>query len=636
MVKPLLFNYENQILGNNIQKKTTSINLQVNPLNYFNKLIGSFPPNSVPDPNFFKINSNYQFELDKSSFFYQPKKIVEEYESKDISKLPDNELLHYQSLKYSLSFLPSKLLKYFHEVPIIKNSVSAKNPGGHYDWRFFNGVIKSEYEIRIILHHMLRSWLKFTYSNNLVAWIAHGSLLSWYWNGYSFNWDNDIDVQMPITELDKLAKYYNNSLIIENLNDGFGKYYIDCGSFITHRRKGNGKNNIDSRIIDIDTGMYVDITGLALTSSRLPIKYRKYLSDTENYDFLGNPDKKVKGLTSIAQRFEINNNLQIYNCRNNHFVLFSSISPMKISLVEGTKGFIPNDYKSILLNEYKSNSLTLTKFNRHYFISKLRMWVPIMSIKKFLTHQHSQLIKAGKKFEKKNFTKQLEDLSNSDDLILELLLFDEEILKEFYLTHDITRIHFAERQSLDKSKSNKKVIDKIEFKPYLKDLFFYRHDKIKELEEQGKKYDYNEKFIHPIENIAQSISMKTNHDLDGFYNRISVENEYPNDSQENLNNLENADSSEVASEMDSDINKEKDVIDISKKESSDSIEEKISVDEANDKLKSHSDYISPKIDSKLPKLPEVKQQSENQAVDFHNRRPPPKDDFRAKDYDEDY
>ena len=34
----------------------------------------------------------------------------------------------------------------------------------------------------------------------------HGPLLSWYWNGLLFPYDNDIDIQMPIDELVNLAK----------------------------------------------------------------------------------------------------------------------------------------------------------------------------------------------------------------------------------------------------------------------------------------------------------------------------------------------------------------------------------------------------------------------------------------------
>ena len=56
------------------------------------------------------------------------------------------------------------------------------------------------------------------------------------------SWDTDIDVQMPIHELYQLARFYNQSLVVENAGtkrlgnsdkteefefDGMGRYFID-------------------------------------------------------------------------------------------------------------------------------------------------------------------------------------------------------------------------------------------------------------------------------------------------------------------------------------------------------------------------------------------------------------------------
>lgn len=65
--------------------------------------------------------------------------------------------------------------KYFHE------------PGGddilgHYDTRFFKGVVTYE-ERTDTLMHMTRAYLNFFRENGLETWIAHGSLLGWWWNG---------------------------------------------------------------------------------------------------------------------------------------------------------------------------------------------------------------------------------------------------------------------------------------------------------------------------------------------------------------------------------------------------------------------------------------------------------------------
>lgn len=65
--------------------------------------------------------------------------------------------------------------KYFHE------------PGrddilGHYDVRYFKGTVSDE-ERAVSLTHMTRAYLNFFTENNLETWIAHGTLLGWWWNG---------------------------------------------------------------------------------------------------------------------------------------------------------------------------------------------------------------------------------------------------------------------------------------------------------------------------------------------------------------------------------------------------------------------------------------------------------------------
>jgi hypothetical protein len=65
--------------------------------------------------------------------------------------------------------------KYFHE------------PGGddilgHYDTRYFHGVVSYE-ERTDTLTHMIRAYLNTFRELGLETWIAHGTLLGWWWNG---------------------------------------------------------------------------------------------------------------------------------------------------------------------------------------------------------------------------------------------------------------------------------------------------------------------------------------------------------------------------------------------------------------------------------------------------------------------
>jgi hypothetical protein len=75
--------------------------------------------------------------------------------------------------KYGLN--KSEEFKYFHE------------PGhddilGHYDTRFFTTPVPDEERSRT-LTYMIRAYLNFFEDHGLETWIAHGTLLGWWWNG---------------------------------------------------------------------------------------------------------------------------------------------------------------------------------------------------------------------------------------------------------------------------------------------------------------------------------------------------------------------------------------------------------------------------------------------------------------------
>jgi hypothetical protein len=53
---------------------------------------------------------------------------------------------------------------------------------GHYDIRYFKGVVTFE-ERTETLKHMVRAYLTTFREKGIETWIAHGTLLGWWWNG---------------------------------------------------------------------------------------------------------------------------------------------------------------------------------------------------------------------------------------------------------------------------------------------------------------------------------------------------------------------------------------------------------------------------------------------------------------------
>ncbi|CDK30027.1 unnamed protein product [Kuraishia capsulata CBS 1993] len=434
------------------------------------------------------LHSTTEIPLPESLFKFNPNEMVAEYAefAKTGMELSSREQTYYESLQYSLSLTPKEIPKYFSEVnihwPATYRGHRVSENGGHYDWRFFNGFISegsldkqydgnNEDRRRMILHRMLKSWLAFTHEAGVVSWIAHGTLLAWYWDGFSFPWDDDIDVSMPIEELNTFSLRFNQSVVVADLDLGFGKYFIDCGTFITHRIKGNGRNNIDARFIDIDSGLFIDITGLALTSTPISARYFKRPELHLDVQKEGQEDLQ----------YTQNEKVQAYNCRNNHFYLHEELSPLRLSMADGSLALIPNNYQSILKAEY-SRGLVSDKFNKHVYIPLLRLWIPLQTLTTMKQNG------AFKEYEK-TLPKANQHGVKSQPLIhllrdrssvafTEVLLGNDDILREYYLTHIATELHDREMKLLKDGGQELTEFAKglKSLAPFRKDPFVFRQE----------------------------------------------------------------------------------------------------------------------------------------------------------------
>ena len=487
------------LLTNGIPEKyiAKKQDLSLNVLEEFNEL------RKVRQPDTASVIDDYLVNIPKESFRFNGTEMIMKYEAKSKTKegLNSKEAKYLQSLKYSAHSVANRgPPKYFSESRLIGTTV-----GDHYDWRFFNGIMAGTIEQSLTLHRLIRTWLSFTRKTGITTWIAHGSLLSWYWNGIAFPWDNDIDVQVPIMDLHKLSLEYNQTLVVEDPEDGFGRYFLDCGTFITLREKGNGNNNIDARFIDVDTGLYIDITGLAVSNSKTPDKYQKELP--KSFKKETEKDDKEKDYRKF------NEYLQIYNCRNNHFSAYEDLSPLVKSTVEGEIGYIPSRFSALLNKEYR-DGLTATAFDGHIFIPKLRLWIKEKDLYYFLHNKdkwkqyHLFNTRLGEDPESTEFNdysyeltddeftslqythdnpfkkierpitlteqekRRIEQMSEAD--LLDFLMNDE-ILINYYNTRKFTSFHEKEIMHLTFGKSTAKLMmNSIDFPPLQYEPYLYR------------------------------------------------------------------------------------------------------------------------------------------------------------------
>lgn len=449
-------------------------------------------------------------ELEVSSFYDKLKELRDELAAKP--NLNPQEQNYLDSLRLSLA--TDKVPKYFSEAKLTKK-VPNWGLGEHHDWRFFKGLVnKSDLQLPI-LHGLLLAWLRFTSANDLTTWVAHGSLLSWYWNGMVFPWDADIDVQMPVADLHKLSRHFNQTVVVDfgpsvELGVRYGRYFVDCGTWISHRQTENGLNFIDARFVDLDSGLYIDITGLAVSNTMAPARYEYLLPERlKRVDHFAEENKKLKKLkkplilTPDEHEVERNTLLNLFNCRNNHFLKFDEISPLKLTYVEGTPAYVPNDFPGMLQAEYGKASMGNSRFRFYAFSPRLRVWVNIKMLRKYMRKNRRLSIDAydmGSDSEEAQGHKDLFAVFTFSDQDYILLLDQEsELLLEYVVSRDITALHEKEMERLLKKESTEPLLLKDGnlqhvFEPLRHDLTVHKFHKYD--------FDFDEQVKHIDEQYA--------------------------------------------------------------------------------------------------------------------------------------
>lgn len=205
-----------------------------------------------------------------------------------------------------------------------------KEPGGddilgHYDNRFYHGVV-SDSERRDTLLHLIRSYLITMREVGLDTWIAHGTLLGWWWNGKMLPWDWDVDVQVSYPTVLYMGENLNMTKHKYTSPDGKvqREYLLDINPHSVEMDRGDGTNIIDARWIDARNGEYIDITALSEK----------------------NPASEPG----------------VWSCKNNHKYKTTELYPMRETIYEGVPARIPYSYDSILTEEYSSMALVREEF----------------------------------------------------------------------------------------------------------------------------------------------------------------------------------------------------------------------------------------------------------------------------------
>lgn len=226
----------------------------------------------------------------------------------------------------------------------------------HLDGRFAQAERLSSLETNEVLGRTVRRFLSAMKELKVTAWLAHRTLLGWYWGQKILPWDIDIHVHIHYNDLRFLAAYHNMTIYKDWSS---AEFLLDINpNFLERSKIKDPMNIIDARWIDMQTGLYVDITAVAFEEGR------RYLLSKDGYNYRKD-----------------------------------AVFPLKVSTFEMEEVYIPQNVSAILAQEYGEDSLVRTIFHgsvesdldklcltdgnssiRYTFDSERYRWVPIRSV----------------------------------------------------------------------------------------------------------------------------------------------------------------------------------------------------------------------------------------------------------------
>ncbi len=220
---------------------------------------------------------------------------------------------------------PPSAPKYFHE----------SKTNSHLDGRFAHSD-----RFHIPLTPVIQTYLHTMAALGLETWLAHGTLLGWYWGQRALPWDSDADVHISFESLRSMVdRGYNMTVydrfspagVTEGEETRAGQYLLDINPHWNDGRVPNvrfgwkNENRIDARFIDMSNGAFIDITAVTTIHSR--------------------------GRRSLLVS------------KDGHTYPYNSVFPLQRSTFEGILASVPSESVQLLRKEYGVEALETEVFH---------------------------------------------------------------------------------------------------------------------------------------------------------------------------------------------------------------------------------------------------------------------------------
>jgi LicD family len=212
------------------------------------------------------------------------------------------------------------------------HSVSELN-GQHTNCRY-------DYKFPLITLHrsvasLLDAWFRYAELHKIEYWIAHGTLLGWWFGRHIQAWDIDNDIQMSWYQLSTLYELFQTEH--GHFYQYFeGRYRLDITPSFKwrHIQEEPYDNFIDAAFYDMTTGAKMDITSFSPVYHTIP---RTPLPQAEQLK-----SEPVTPFTNIGAR----------DAFNGHVYNLSDIYPLRKTCFNGYTTWIPARYEKLLKREY--------------------------------------------------------------------------------------------------------------------------------------------------------------------------------------------------------------------------------------------------------------------------------------------
>ncbi|KAI9366111.1 LicD family-domain-containing protein [Zopfochytrium polystomum] len=191
------------------------------------------------------------------------------------------------------------------------------------------------------LRELFGGWTRFAAATNVTAWLAHGTLMGWWWAGGLLPWDDDVDLQVTLHDLEVLAALASTTSASGKLWED--RFLLEVNPSRVHRWR-EWRNIIDARFIDTTTGRFLDITALATAYDR----------------------GRALAMTDADPLF--------VHCKMLHFYDVRELFPLRRTVFEGVPALVPFDVAKVLRAEYGRDSVTRTAFKGYRFDEAHGRW----------------------------------------------------------------------------------------------------------------------------------------------------------------------------------------------------------------------------------------------------------------------